>query len=81
MFIALETASKLKLQLMGNIIISKLTEIKFEIWRVTFMKSILPLRNYGMSLPEIMEDAFDELSTCIICVNTQMIYSVANKNH
>ena len=27
----------------------KLTEIKFEIWRVTFLKSFLPLRN-GMDL-------------------------------
>ena len=34
-----------------------LTEIKFKIWRFTFLKSFLPLKNYGMDFgfPAIME--------------------------
>ena len=33
---------------MGKRVISQPAEIKFEIWRVTFLKRILPLRNYWM---------------------------------
>ena len=35
---------------MGKIFISQFTEIKFEIWRVTFFTSFLPLKNYRMGL-------------------------------
>ena len=33
---------------MGKTVINKLTGIKFKIWRVTFFKSYLPLKNFGM---------------------------------
>ena len=39
MFIAVKTDSKLTLHHMGNIFIIKFIEIKFKIWRVTFLKS------------------------------------------
>ena len=32
----------------GENFISQLTGIKFKIWRVTFLKSLLPLKNFGM---------------------------------
>ena len=44
----IKTASKLTLHHMGKIFINSLTEIKFEIWRVTFLKIFLPLKNYGI---------------------------------
>ena len=33
---------------MGNIFIIQLTKIKFKIWRVSFLKSFLPLKTFGM---------------------------------
>ena len=33
---------------MGKIFVIQFTEMEFIIWRVTFLKSCLPLRNYGM---------------------------------
>ena len=38
----------LTLHFMGKIFISYLTGLKFKIWRVTFLKSFLPLENFGM---------------------------------
>ena len=49
LFIAIQTDSKLTLHHVGKFSLRvRLTEIKSEIWRVTFSKSCLPLRNYGM---------------------------------
>ena len=32
----------------GELFLSLLTEIKFEIWRATFFKSVLPLKYHGV---------------------------------
>ena len=45
LFNAVKTDTKLTLHHMWNIFIIQLTKIKFKIWRVTFLKSFLPL-NY-----------------------------------
>ena len=45
---AAKTDPKLTLHHMGKNCISELTEIKFKIWRVSFFKSFLPLRNFGI---------------------------------
>ena len=41
---------KLNITPNGKIFVSLLSEIKFKLLKVTFFKSILPLRNHGMDL-------------------------------
>ena len=48
LFTAVKADSKLTLHHMGKFFIIQLTKTKFKIWRVMFLKSILPQRNYGM---------------------------------
>ena len=43
LFYAVKTDTKLALDHMWNIFIIELIKIKFKIWRVTFLKSFLPL--------------------------------------
>ena len=47
-FNAVKTDTKLTLHHMGKIFIIYLTKIKFKIWKVTFFKSFLPLKCFGM---------------------------------
>ena len=47
LFYAVKTDTKLTLHHMWNIFIIELTKIKFKIWRVTFLKSFLPLFFWG----------------------------------
>ena len=51
LFYAVKTDTKLTLHHMWNIFIIQLTKIKFKIWRVTFLKSFLPLICLGDGLP------------------------------
>ena len=44
----LKSKETLTLHCMGKIFISLFTGIKFRIWRVTFLKSFLPLKHFGM---------------------------------
>ena len=47
LFYIKKTVSKLMLYHMGEIFISKLTEIKFEIWRVTFFLKFFTFTEIG----------------------------------
>ena len=39
----------IKIPILCNVVFSAINNMKFKIWKVTFLKSILiPLRNYGM---------------------------------
>ena len=48
LFNAVKTDKKLTLHHMGKNFMVKLTKIKFKIWRVTLLKSFLPLNVFGM---------------------------------
>ena len=57
LFIAVKTDSKVTLHHMEKIFVIQLTEIKFKIWRVTFLGSFLPQKIMGWTsgFPEITE--------------------------
>ena len=48
LFNAMKTDTKLTLHHTGKIFIIYLVKIKFKTWRVTFLKSFLPLTKFGM---------------------------------